>query len=531
MRGARVGILALWLLAAAAVVSCGRSAGALWAAEAAGWLAAYDEALAAWQGLMPAEDPPIDQAAFYAPGVVADLGMVGGQVRQGRESVLALDRWMRSDPEVGYEAGEAYLDAHAFVRSDTFVHADDAGDTVVSSYLTLSTVDPQVGIVHTHAFGNAWIAAHGRQREEGSVSAQRVADRVAAEYVRDWSEVDFCALRDLYSADATVRDTTYGVDVTGRESIVALADPHSTAAAELQPVADLLADDVVAMLAAPPEEPAVFVYLDPNQDGDLAQVLLLQHSLQDCPGRSAILLQVDRLHQITAERRFHAIDSVRACGGADVIDDGWWTGLQLPGTLSERATGHLETPAGPVQIRNGTPELEMVAEWALGRFPAAGLPSPEVSVIDFDPYNPRCADLRGYCTWSHGDAMLVVCADASGIAWTPPEDHDPSCPQRDCPAAAPSQRHLLLHELSHAWMATHLDQHTRDAFTAHVGATSWDNGSTPWAQRGVERAADTLAWGLSGNPETRLVVGNPDCSTLADSFHILTDADPITRCL
>lgn len=529
MRGACGGVLALSLLAAA-VVSCGRPAGTVWAAEAAGWLAAYDEALDACQGLTPAEAAPSDQAAFYGPGVVADLGMAGGEVRQGRESVLALDRWMRSDPEVRYEAGEAYLDAHAFVRSGTFVHPVDAGGTVVSSHLYLSTVDPQVGIVHMQAFGNCWITADGCAREEGSSSAQRVADRVAAEYVRGWGEADFGALRDLYAVDATVRDTTYGVEVTGRESIVALADPRGTVVGELQRVADVLADDVLGVLGAPPAAPAVYVYLDPRQDGGLAQVLLLQRSLQDCPGRSAVLLEVNRLREIVAERRFHALDSVRVCGGADAIDDGWWTGLELPGRLSQRVTGHLTTPAGPVEIRHGTPELEVVTEWALGRFPATGLPAPEVTVVSFDPYHPRCAELRGYCEWCHAGTTVVICVDAPGIAWTPPGDHDPTCPQGDCPAAAPSKRHVLLHELSHAWMATHLDQHTREVFTAHIGATSWDDRSTVWAQRGVERAADTLAWGLSGNPETRLVVGHPDCITLADGFRILTDADPLTYC-
>ncbi len=52
----------------------------------------------------------------------------------------------------------------------------------------------------------------------------------------------------------------------------------------------------------------------------------------------------------------------------------------------------------------------------------------------------------------------------------------------------------------------------------------------PWHRRGVEHAAETIAWGLMdlALPLTRL--GGPGCAQAARGFAALTGADPLVGC-
>lgn len=58
---------------------------------------------------------------------------------------------------------------------------------------------------------------------------------------------------------------------------------------------------------------------------------------------------------------------------------------------------------------------------------------------------------------------------------------------------------LIVHELAHAWERHNVDDATRDAFMAATGAGTWNDHSQPHPARGVEQAADAIAWGLIGH--------------------------------
>jgi hypothetical protein len=91
-------------------------------------------------------------------------------------------------------------------------------------------------------------------------------------------------------------------------------------------------------------------------------------------------------------------------------------------------------------------------------------------------------------------------------------------------------RFSLLHELAHVWLLGHLDDGTRAAFLEAEGLPVWRSSEVPWHLRGVEQAADTIAWGLMDEriPLTRF--GSPDCEATAGSFELLTGTRPLLAC-
>jgi hypothetical protein len=231
---------------------------------------------------------------------------------------------------------------------------------------------------------------------------------------------------------------------------------------------------------------------------------------------------------VLLERRYHALESLRRCARADELAPGWWSGRSLPLPFGERVTGRLDTPGGPILIRNGTPELEEFVTWVMERFVRAGLPPPRVRTVAFDPFARRCSGLFGYTEGRRGKANILICADAAvGSGWRDPRD--PACRDLDCPEVNRGRRALLLHELGHAWLISHFDARKREEFMRHVGVEAWSGDTSPPTERGVEWAASIIAWGLGGNEPT-LPEGEGWCDHLRRGYRILTDAEPLVEC-
>jgi hypothetical protein len=49
----------------------------------------------------------------------------------------------------------------------------------------------------------------------------------------------------------------------------------------------------------------------------------------------------------------------------------------------------------------------------------------------------------------------------------------------------------------------------------------------PWADRGVEYAADVIAWGLIEEPIDMVRIGRPSCDELSAAFRLLTMVEPL----
>lgn len=78
----------------------------------------------------------------------------------------------------------------------------------------------------------------------------------------------------------------------------------------------------------------------------------------------------------------------------------------------------------------------------------------------------------------------------------------------------------VLHEFAHAWEYHEVDDTTRDALLEMHGLEAWRGRDIPWAERGVEVAAETIAKGLLERafPEWQC----EDVELLEQGFRLLT---------
>jgi len=252
-------------------------------------------------------------------------------------------------------------------------------------------------------------------------------------------------------------------------------------------------------------------------------------SLAPCPGATMVVLTVDQKQHVLAERRLPALASLRDCDDPSALAEGWWTGRDLPAPFGERVTGSIESEAGPIEIRNGSPGTDALIGWGLARFAKAGLPAPKVSTVAFDPFDARCDNGRGHATWTEEATDILICFDSASVSPNHPVDLDDSVTDGD-ESRTPPRARLLLHELAHAWIVTHTDPATRDAVTAHVGASSWNDHRDDWKDRGVEWAAEAIAWGLLDRGRSPINLGSPPCPLMESTFGIITGSEPVNRC-
>jgi hypothetical protein len=125
-----------------------------------------------------------------------------------------------------------------------------------------------------------------------------------------------------------------------------------------------------------------------------------------------------------------------------------------------------------------TEQSKMVAE-AIAQFDDAGL---ELSALQIEFYggNDGCQDHAGVFVAASRDPQAFV-------------DRITICSHYEL---------VLLHELAHAWMHHNLDDETKDAFTTHWGLDAWNDSNDAWGDRGVERAAHTIAFTLNQSEPT-----------------------------
>ena len=148
--------------------------------------------------------------------------------------------------------------------------------------------------------------------------------------------------------------------------------------------------------------------------------------------------------------------------------------------------GHVEQKAAPlaaaaptdvknaptVALHDATPELAARVEWALGRFAAAGLHLPPLD-ISFHESGGGCHGHPGYFRNVSGLAVIDVCMPT---------------------------KHMILHELAHAWAFWAVSAETQVEFLRHWDLSTWNADDVEWGERGGEKAADTIAFALGDLP-------------------------------
>jgi hypothetical protein len=123
----------------------------------------------------------------------------------------------------------------------------------------------------------------------------------------------------------------------------------------------------------------------------------------------------------------------------------------------------------PSGIYGADAELEALIEAAIELYQTAGLIVPALRIYAHDT--------------SDG------CRGMSGLySQEPPVDRIDLCTRLQA---------TVLHELAHAWEHHSMSEDTRQAFLEHTGLKAWQSyGDVEWEDRGIERAAQIIAWGL-----------------------------------
>jgi hypothetical protein len=362
-------------------------------------------------------------------------------------------------------------------------------DTAVMQHLTMD----RSGITHQTTL--RWRDAH----KPGGSPDGRLAwvDDLVARYLAFRLEPTPDGAAGLYHEDATVEPVPIG-----QTGSFALGDPR---------VAEVLAGDRSG--------PAAFVV--PGAEPDIVGFVLETGLPGDCATRIVVSLGLED-RRIVTEQRMAEAGTPESCRGERPDLPDWWIDIEVPPLLEEQVTGTAMHPDGyDIPLVNGTEELQRLVVWGLGRFVEAGIGAPRVESISFDPV-PACRDVSGIVVEDNGRSPnLVQCTDP--YAACRPD-------RASCTSFDVSVRFALLHELGHVWSLENLDDDRRAAFLDLSGLEVWRSGDVVWHRRGVERAADTIAWGLMDErvPLTRF--GDPECEETAAAFGVLTGAGPLVPC-
>lgn len=324
-------------------------------------------------------------------------------------------------------------------------------------------------------------------------------------YAAAWNDAKADEIGALYSSDAVVTDSLTGLEADGLDQVTTTAAPGKLSPFAMAGLAgDSGQTDTRGLFLGPAAygvDPsrAVGVYTTVDSAG--------------CSHQMAVVWQMDG-GRIVDEHRYHEVVTYRSC--RDDPPEGWWTDLGLPSPSDEVATGVLTTPGGEdIQVRNGGPMLEQALLGGFARFAAAGLEEPRFDAVAFEP-SRKCVDRSGRVIQTGGERVLYICLFEYEV-----------CPQQTvCDDIRLSIRATIVHELAHTWMIDHVDRDTENQLLQYSGRTEWDDPGIPWADRGVEFSAETMAWGLLADPPRMARIGAPSCEVLLGAFRILTGANP-----
>ncbi|MDH4112651.1 MAG: hypothetical protein OEV60_08230 [Actinomycetota bacterium] len=139
--------------------------------------------------------------------------------------------------------------------------------------------------------------------------------------------------------------------------------------------------------------------------------------------------------------------------------------------------------------------------WSLGRFEKAGLSTPAIEVL----FHPDAAGCGGHLGLARS-RRVDLCVRG---------------------AMEPGPQRIVLHEFAHVWIADNGDTFMRRRFLAFRALASWFDPNDPWKARGVEQAAEIVAWGLGDGSMLPMINGVTDRPALASAFRLLTGSTPL----
>jgi branched-subunit amino acid transport protein len=212
------------------------------------------------------------------------------------------------------------------------------------------------------------------------------------------------------------------------------------------------------------------------------------------------------------ERRFHDPPSARRC--LDDLPAGWWSSLAVVGPV-DVPSGRMLVDRRPVRLLNSTAELDRLLTWGFQRFETAGLRPPSVGSVTFASGSGRCAGIAGGSNPRPRGARPALSRPHVGVCRRGLRDLHVPRPDHGPPRAG-------------ARVGPHLVGRADAAgLPRRCGLEAWyGHRDVPWADRGVEQAAEILMWGLLETPSPLPRLHRPSCESLLAAYRTLTDALP-----
>jgi hypothetical protein len=476
--------------AATLIVGCATSEPATEAPLPERWFAAHASALR--QGVE-------NLVRFYDPDLVLDHRALGADPISGRiEALEYLNAQQQPFIDSRARTGPLYLSSAAALTTETVTPKRQGGQYDVA---VLTTMGPSGAVAEVIAASLVSWRTHfpGDGRPA-------VAQAYAQRYLKAWSQGDAESVEALYAPRAVVTDSLAGVAARGAAQIGDLADATAPAGGLGGAIIDQLPD-----YAGPAIHTAGHPYAD--DPFDTITVLMTIGTPDSCPHRVATVLNLGPDGLIQAEERLHRIDDLQRCSADGALPPGWWDAAVVPDPVLVERTGTLVVGDLEIEVFNGTPGLEGLITWAFDQFRAHGMGATEVRRVTFhDNQVDRCEGVTGLIL---GDAV-TLCFDSTA-----------ACLDGDCTTWQAWARKTALHELAHAWMDQHLTPGTIERFQAATSMPTWSGAEHPWGDRGVELAAETIAWAMMDEPvQVNPKLGLHSCDELARYYEILTGGPP-----
>lgn len=440
------------------------------------------------------EADPYSAAAYFTSEGLLDLRAWGGNVVAGSEAIADALRGTlyiaqrRDAPDRGateliVDVDQVFVGAHeAVVRFDAHVH-------VGVPWMQLFSIGG--GSVITSRLYSEDLGHPAPMYRWARVIDHTFYDR----YVDAWASGDAPSIGELYATTATVVDALSGQRWSRGDGLD-----------------DLFADSEPL---APGPWPELFRF-DVGDRHEQIAVFQLEGS---CP-RLEARRWVFEDDVIVHETRYTHVHSARQCG--DTVVDGWWTGLDVTDVDRERPR-EVVVAGEPMLVVNGSDRQLELVHWLFEQYALAGLRRPEVAAFWFPP-SIDCDLAEGIAERDDvrfdGRHSVTLCFE-----------HDEVSGGRPDRRWSPHVAHQGLHELAHVWMYDNVDGVQQQAFLEQVGLDVWRDADVFWPERGVEAAAETIAWGLAGARYAGYAIEPaPACEELTDRYRLLTGRWPLTSC-
>lgn len=489
-----------------------------WALPASDYFAALLEAFNAGQA-----EPVL---AFFDEDAM--LVSVAGEGTQGLRRIEYAVEAALADPDAARSRGDVYLSLGGseegvalFLSRVRFGEASGCPPEEVPCEEALAAwVELEDGrvtamkVLVSTADARARLAAVAAEGEEVSTESIDAAETFYRAQAEAWSSHRPEQVVAAFASYGRLSDGLVGTSAVGLEQITTSVAGRLAAYPELALVPMTLAEVGVAEL----DEPALFVAPFPDAGGFRNGVGVYRLVLEP-PDVSAI---VSLLWEVSDGRITFQLSAYEAASleqlrgaGIDVPTSGWWSSLTVPVPPAAVVTGSVDLPDGSrVDITNGTPELEALVEWGLGRFAEAGIGVPSPTLIGFPP-DVRCREGTGLAVDTGAGVEVQLCFGA-----------EEACTGTNC---SPSRlaRFNLLHELGHVWSTQYLSEERRADFMVRRGVEVWWDPNSPWDAQGVEHAAEVIAWALMDEEVPVARLPRSSVAQLTEAFTSLTGKLPL----